>query len=437
MFVPRFLRFEGYKTLDYQTTIRDQKVFVKLEAEDDRPMHCHRCGGLLGSVVSKHRIELKDLPLRGFDTVLRLFRRKGYCQICDKIRSEKIPFMAKESPHYSQEYAWYIGQMCEFAPVSRVADFNDEDNMTVRRIDLERMRRMLKQYRIPVVTHIAVDEVYARRKKKGDENDDRDNRFCTVITDLKTRRVIWVSQSRKKHALDEFFEIIGKDACKKIAVVALDQHEGYAASVRQYCPHASVVWDKFHIIKNFEDAANEVRKSLHRWLNSKDPVVRLTQPKYRFNFLKRASTRTKEESDHIAGVLAHNQDFAKLEIIKERMLTFFDCANEEEARTVFNQIGTWIKDIAHDPTPERAMQALAFGDLMTWWKNLNAGWDTLKNYFHWRVTSGLAEGINNVIKTLKRRSYGFRNMEYFRLKIMQACGYLNSQFIMYPEILGT
>jgi transposase len=279
--------------------------------------------------------------------------------------------------------------------------------------------------------------VYARRKKKGDGNDDRDERFCTVITDLKTRRVIWVSQSRKKQALDEFFEIIGQESCQKIVVVALDQHEGYAASVRQYCRNAKIVWDKFHLVQNFEEAANEVRKKLHRWLNSKDPVVKLTQPRYRFNFLKRASSRTKEEQEHISSVLAHNQDFAKLEIIKERMLTFFDCANAQEARDVFNQIGTWIKDIACDPAPERAMQSLAFLDLLNWWKNLNAGWDTLKNYFEWRVTSAVAEGINNVIKTLKRRSYGFRNMEYFRLKIMQVCGYLNSQFIKYPELLGT
>jgi transposase len=419
-----------------QTTIRDQKVFVKLEAEDSKFMNCHRCGTRLGAPVSKHRIELKDLPLRGFDTVLRLFRRKGYCVTCDKVRSETIPFMAKESPHYTQEYTWYLGQMCEFSPVSRVADFNDEDNMTVRRIDLERMRRMLRCYKIPEITHLAVDEVYARRRKKGDENDDRDERFCTVITDLRTRRVIWVSQSRKKQALDEFFEIIGTESCQRIVVVALDQHEGYAASVRQYCRNAKIVWDKFHLVQNFEVAANEVRKKLHRWLNSKDPVVKLTQPRYRFNFLKRASSRTKEEQDHISSVLAHNQDFAKLEIIKERMLTFFDSANAEEARDVFNQIGTWIKEIACDPAPERGMQALAFSDLLNWWNNLNAGWDTLKNYFEWRVTSAVAEGINNVIKTLKRRSYGFRNMEYFRLKIMQICGYLNSQFIKYPELLG-
>lgn len=57
------------------------------------------------------------------------------------------------------------------------------------------------------------------------------------------------------------------------------------------------------------------------------------------------------------------------------------------------------------------------------------GWATVKNYFRFRVTSALSEGINNVIKMLKRRAFGYRNMEYFRLKILQVCGYLNSRFI--------
>jgi transposase len=126
-------------------------------------------------------------------------------------------------------------------------------------------------------------------------------------------------------------------------------------------------------------------------------------------------------------VLPKNQDFANLEIIKERMMTFFDSADEHEARDVFNQIGAWISELAQDEDPTTNVQALAFRDLQSWWKNLNSGWDTLRNYFEHRVTSAVAGGINNVIKSLKRRSFGFRNMEYFRHKIMQVRGYLNSQ----------
>ena len=78
-----------------------------------------------------------------------------------------------------------------------------------------------------------------------------------------------------------------------------------------------------------------------------------------------------------------------------------------------------------------------FNHLENWWENLASGWATLKNYFEFPVTSSLAEGVNNVIKSLKRRAFGFRNMDYFRLKIMQACGYLNSRFIKFAELVGT
>ncbi|MBU6376039.1 MAG: transposase, partial [Bdellovibrionales bacterium] len=162
---------------------------------------------------------------------------------------EQIQLIAQETPHLTQEYAWWIGRLCEIAAVSRVAELMNQDETTTWRLDLARMKRMLAQYRIPTVTQISVDEVYARKKPKH-KGESRDERFFTVISDLKTRRVIWVSESRKKEALDQFFLLIGKDACKKIEVVASDQHEGYAASIREHVPHATHVWDRFHLMQS-------------------------------------------------------------------------------------------------------------------------------------------------------------------------------------------
>lgn len=434
MFVPRFLQFEGYETRDFQTSTRDQVVYVDLTARDDKPFVCYRCGSQLDGERGRHRLVLRDLPLRGFQTLVRLWRRKGYCPTCKKARSERVAFLAKESPHFTQDYAWWLGTMCEFAPVSRVAEMVSEGNMTVRRIDLKRMQRMLKHYKIPDVTHIAVDEVYARKKSRY-KDEDRDQRFFTVITDLNTRRVIWVAESRKKVALDQFFKLIGKEACARIVVVAIDQHEAYAASVKEHCKDAKVVWDKFHIIKNFEEAVNEVRKSLHARLPNKSPLMRLTRGKYRFSFLKKASRREGEEARHIDEVVRENADFAALEVIKERMLGFFDCTDVASAWEVMWEIGRWIRQkVAADLA---AGNPAAFIHLKNWWENLASGWATLKNYFEFPVTSSLAEGVNNVIKSLKRRAFGFRNMDYFRLKIMQVCGYLNSRYIKFAELLGT
>jgi transposase len=169
-------------------------------------------------------------------------------------------------------------------------------------------------------------------------------------------------------------------------------------------------------MQNFEQAVNEVRKELNEELEKGSDLKRLSRGKYRYLFLKKNSRRTPEERQHIDDVLKQNERFAKLEIIKERMISFFDQPSSDAAKSVFEEIGDWIWQMGFEP-------------LKRWYRNFEAGWETVANYFTHRITSALSEGINNVIKALKRRAYGYRNMTYFRLKIMQVCGYLNSRFI--------
>ena len=85
-------------------------------------------------------------------------------------------------------------------------------------------------------------------------------------------------------------------------------------------------------------------------------------------------------------MIVENKQFYKLELIKEKFLKFFYQQTADGVQELIVQVKNW----------------------------------------KYRVTSALSEGINNIIKSLKGRSFGFRNMNYFRLKVMQVCGYLNS-----------
>jgi transposase len=411
----RLFRVDGYEVKDVKVSFRDKTVVAVLERSAGKSGNCHRCGCFLDRKRGQHRLRIQTLSVMGFATHIEFWRLKGHCSNCQKARSEHVSFLAEESPHLTQVYADWLGEMCEFAATSRVAEFCSQSNMRIRRVDFGRLRRLLKNYKIPEVEAISVDEVYARKKSQF-KGESRDKRFFTVVSDLKTHRVIWVSEGRSKEALDQFFALIGTQAAKRIKVAAMDQYDGYAISVRENCPNAKVVWDRFHIMKGFEEALNEARKDLHGELEAKDPKFRLTMGRYRFLFLKKASRRTDEEADHISQVMTDNHDFIRLELIKERMLTFFDQPTEDDGKDVLDEITMWIWQSQFKP-------------LMTWIDNLHKGWDTLKNYFQFRVTSALSEGQNNVIKSLKRRAFGFRNMDYFRLKIMQVCGYLNSRFV--------
>lgn len=97
MGIPRFFQFEGYETTDVQTTTRDHKVFIYLSARSDKRVLCRKCKSPLDKLTSKHPLNLKDLPLRGFETIVKLWRRKGWCGRCKKTRSEHIAFVAGES----------------------------------------------------------------------------------------------------------------------------------------------------------------------------------------------------------------------------------------------------------------------------------------------------------------------------------------------------
>ena len=413
--IPRFVAYEGYEVLDFKEFLSQGRIEIHLERKKDKPFNCYRCGTQMMAIRGRYRLRLKEMPIFNYECRVWLWRYQGYCSKCKKARSEAVSFISSDTPHLTDRYAWFLGNLFEIAAVSRVAEMFQMKESTALDLDFNRLKRLLTQYKIPEVTEISVDEVYARKHDKF-EGESRSRRFFTIVSDLKTHRVIWASESRDTEALDQFFILLGEEACSKIKVVAADQHEDYAKSVKSYCPNATLVWDRFHIMKNFEEAVNEQRKELHEEQARGSELQRLTRGKFRFLFLKKEKDRTQEEKSHINDIIRLNDRFLKLELIKERMITFFNEKDSVSAKKIFEEIGDWI------------WQA-GFTHLMKWYKNLETGWDTLKNYFIYRVTSSVSEGINNVIKALKQRAFGYKNMFYFRLKIMQVCGYLNSRYI--------
>lgn len=418
----RLFKYTGFSTIDVKISTKDKTVKVILERKSSKAFKCHRCGRGLERRRGHYKQVIKEMPNMEFKTTVEFWRQKGHCSKCNKARSEHIEFISKETPHFTEKYAWWLANMCEFSTIKQASEFNGLSQSVLRNIDFRRMRRMHQKYKIPKVTKIAVDEVYARRKSHH-KGESRNAKFFTIITDLDTRRVIWVSDSRDKSGLDEFYTIIGKEACKQIKVVAMDQHEAYRSSTTQHCPNAEVVWDRFHIMQSFNEAVNDTRKDLHDKLDSNDPLKPMTRGKFRFLFTKSTGKRTSKDQKHMEDIIKNNTDFFRLELIRERMASFFEERSIEAAKETLDQITFWIYDskLIH---------------LKKWIDRFQKRWDIAQNYFKYRVTTAVSEGINNVIKAIKRQAFGFRNMDYFKLKIMQRCGYLNSKHIKTSEVLA-
>ena len=172
--------------------------------------------------------------------------------------------------------------------------------------------------------------------------------FLTVIVDLHTHKLIWVSQSRRKEALDAFFQVLGTQACKNIEIVATDQRESYSASVNQYCENASVVLDRFHLVQNFNEALNEDRKNELNNIDPEGEMGDLINGKYTYIFLTKATNRSIADQQHINSVTKLNKKMAQLEIIKEHFHKIFAAPSKLDAQIMLAEIYQWSMDI-HAP----------------------------------------------------------------------------------------
>lgn len=418
MKIPRFLQFEKYEVIDLKEYLTDQRIEIHLRRNSE-PSCCNKCRSELSHERGHYKVKVESMPIMGLQTYIIFNRYKRFCAQCKKARTEFLSWVSEFTPHLTAEFAWWVGRICEIASVNRTAELVMHDKSTTWRLDYHRMIYMLQNYKIPKAKKISVDEVYARKHSKYFK-ESREKRYFTIITDIETKKVIWVSEGRSKAALDSFYKLIGIERCEQIEVVAMDQFEGYRSSTEEHCPKATIVLDKFHIIKNFEEVLNETRKYLHDLLPKNDPIKKKTRSSLKFNFMKRADRRTDTETQSIKEVMEQNEDFMMLEIIKERMLSMYEETDATKALYIWTEIGDWVK------YPK-------FFDLKRWYETLNSDWKCVANYFKYRVTTAISEGINNVIKTLKRKAYGYRNMEYFKLKIMQVCGYLNSRYMPSPD----
>jgi len=417
IYIPYAFRvFQGFTVQDVKENQSLRHMEIVLEKEQGKTYLCSRCGKELGAQEGRYWVRARHLRMFNWTVSVGFWREKRHCPGCKKTRSELIDWLCPTSPHITMELAWWINRMSEITSVLAVSELESVDKMACYKVDHYILARLFQGYEVPSVTHISVDEVYARGPKQKKEGETRDDLFLTVIVDQKTHKVIWVSQSRRKEALDMFFEMIGPEGCKRIKVVATDQHEGYSASVAQYCAHASVVWDRFHIVQRFNEALNDERKAELDTIDPEGEMGDLMNGKYRYVFLTKAKNRTGRDQKHINEVMRLNERMAKLELIKERFHQIFDLLDVQLAQIHLGECYQWAMQIGANRIVDWIRSILT--DQRFW------------NYWEHRVSTGLSEGINRAIKGLKWQAYGYKNMAYFALKIMQKCGYLNHRWYL-------
>ena len=310
------------------------------------------------------------------------------------VHVEHLDWLAK-NPRYTQRFAMHVGNLCRDMTVSRVAEIERLHHSTVKDLDKLYMRRQVELAGTPTPRAIGVDEISIR---KG-------HNYRVIVSDLELRRPIWVGgEGRKEKDLDEFFEFIGKTKSKCIELAAMDMWKAFRNSTLKNAPEAFIIYDKFHIISHLSKALDQVRREEYKRLSGKDRSYIKGQ---RYTLLSNKENLDLKGRRALKKLLAANSRLNTAYLLKEIFGQLWDYKTVRGARAFFER---WKDSLKW----KRLKPYVKFAAMV------ERHWDGIASYCHPdnKVSLGLVEGVNNKIRVIQRKAYGYRDEEYLKLKII-------------------
>jgi len=204
--------------------------------------------------------------------------------------------------------------------------------------------------------------------------------------------------------LAQFYKEIGPERSAGIEIVVMDMWKPFRKATITHAPQASIVYDKFHVLKHLSFALDEVRRQEYHRVNGKKRKYIKGQ---RYTLLSNKANLDEEGRRSLRLLLKANKRLHKAYLLKEAFGQLWDYSYPAAARKFFDNWKLQLKWQRLGPYEKFA--AL-----------VERHWDGLVSYCHpdHKVSLGFMEGMNNKIRVIQRRAYGIRNEEYLRLKVL-------------------
>jgi transposase len=216
--------------------------------------------------------------------------------------------------------------------------------------------------------------------------------------------VVFVGDGKGAEALEPFWKRLKRSGAK-VRAVAMDMSPAYIAAVLKHLPKARIVFDHFHVIKMMNDKLSEFRRDLHR--ETENMLQKKVLKGTRWLLLKNPENLDEErnERERLEKALKLNRPLALAYYMKEYLRELWKRKSKTRAKRF---LADWCK---------RA-QASGIRFLIKFAGTLLAHRNGILSYYDHRISTGPLEGMNNKVKTMKRQAYGFRDKEFFKLKIL-------------------
>ncbi len=331
-------------------------------------------------------------PIGGKAVFVEMSVPRVECLDCQARRMLPVTF-AERRRTYTRAFERYVWDLSQMMTIQDIALHLGVGWDLIKDIQKRYLNRKYGKPRLCDLKRIAIDEI---SNSKG-------HKYLTIVLDLDSGRVVFVGKGKKEESLRPFWKRL-RASHAKIEAVAIDMSPAYQLAVKTYLPKAAVVFDRFHIMKLFNDKLSDLRRALAR--EAQHGLHKDVLKGTRWLLLKNPENLddSKNERKRLADALKLNESLFTAYYMKDDLREAWE-QDDFDAAPAF--LLDWIA---------RA-EASGIRMLMGFAKTLRIHAQGILAWYDHEISTGPLEGTNNKIKTLKRQAYGFRDLDFFKLKI--------------------
>ena len=357
---------------------------------------CPLCGRRGTIIRTRPEIrEWRDLKVGGWHVRFVYAPREIHCATHGR-GEEQTPWAAPYS-RITHRFEYVMLRLCQDMTQKAAAQLLGVPQSTLSGLLHRSIQRRRDGHRIRGLKNIGVDEISFKKRHK----------YATLVYDLDQSKVVWIGQGKGRQTIDQFFDSqLSAHQKNQIQAACCDMSEAYLGAITEHCPNATLVIDRFHIVKTLNEAVDEVRKQQWREANSAD---RKLLKGMRWLLYRHSSTRTREHTLSLRAMEKHNRRIYRAWQLKEEFEAFWEYKAPWAAERFLS--GWLTRCLRSRLEPLRRFVATVRKHL-----------DAILAFTRTRLTNAISEGLNRVAKIVKNRASGFRNLPPFADLIMLVIG---------------
>ncbi len=399
--------------------------------QDRESCFCTGCGLQFDSVKEWQKKEIRAPPLGVFiDVKIKFFQLRGNCDACHRSEVSEVRWIHPEFKSMTCGFAETAGRLMEEITCEAVSRILFTDSMTMWRLDQWRMELMERRLKLPEnldVSHLAADEVHFRTvenvHRKGPFAKRYVPEFVTNVVSPKYGKVLANAFGRDSAALEDCLLKLTPEQLLTVKKFAVDMHEPFMVVIRTECPNADICVDRFHLAQKVNEAFDKVRRAEFKKAreNNNEFTENMLEPHRRFILVAREKDLNRTERKMLDKLRDTNKEIHTAMLLVEYFHRTLDKKTVLSFRKALRAWYLVVRESKLEPFLKLA-------------KTVRRYRKQIEAYINSGLTTAVAEGLNNKIKTLKKMAYGYSNKTSFLRKILQRCGFLNHQHIRTDDL---